>query len=71
MQTKIQQNQTLSELKTENKDRVEKGLQPTYQKKRDIKNKKYEKQFDQLQKDGRLEKFLQNKSEDVDKKRNK
>ena len=59
----------LGDLKNENKERVQKGLDPVFKKKRDVKNMQFMKKFDDLEKSGKLEKFMKSREEENDKKR--
>ena len=51
--------QQKSELKTENKERVEKGLEPKFLKKRGFKELELKKKFDKLEASGGTAKFLE------------
>ena len=64
-----EQTELIGQLKTDNRDRATKGLEPVYQKKRDIKNIEFKKQFDKLESTGRLDKFMERKTEEMDKKK--
>ena len=61
--------QTITQAKQNNKDRVEKGLNPVFLKKREIKEMRYKDKFDNLEKQGRLDGFMLKKQEEMDKKR--
>ena len=52
---------TMNRLKDENKERIEKGHEPVYLKKREIKTLKHKDRFEQLEKDGKLDKFMEKK----------
>ena len=56
-------------MKNQNKERAKHGLEPIFKKKRDVKNMRYEKQFNDLEKSGKLDKFMKTKEEENDKKR--
>ena len=47
--------QLLGDLKNQNKERVQKGLEPVFKKKRDVKNMEFMKKFDDLDKSGKLD----------------
>ncbi|CDW79299.1 rrna processing protein [Stylonychia lemnae] len=64
-----QEKEVIQEQKKVNKERAEKGLQPLYLKKREIKEMQVKQKFEKLDKDGNLEKFIQRKQEEKDKKR--
>ena len=59
----------IDEIKQQNKDRVKQGLNPIYLKKRDIKEHELKTKFDKLDKSGRLDKFMEDKAVEYDKKR--
>ena len=59
----------MKEAKDANKERAKQGLEPIYLKKREIKQLKFKDKFEKLEKDGKLESFLEKKTEENDKKR--
>ena len=59
----------MKEVKNTNKNRVKSGQEPVFKKKREMKNMRYEQQFDQLEKEGKLDKYMRMKEEENDKKR--
>ena len=61
MEKKRGQHETMKRLKDENKQRIEKGQEPVYLKKRDIKTLKHRDHFDRLEKDGKLDAFMEKK----------
>ena len=56
-------------MKNQNKERANKGLDPVFKKKRDVKNMQFMQKFEDLDKSGRLEKFMKVREEENDKKR--
>ena len=51
-------NNTLTNIKSQNKERIDKGLNPIFKKKRDIKATRLETKYDDLEKKGKLDKFM-------------
>lgn len=56
-----EQKELIDQVKHENKERAQQGLAPIFKKKRDLKAMQLQKKFDQLDKSGRLEKFMKKK----------
>eukprot|EP00347_Sterkiella_histriomuscorum_P011724 403371354 len=63
---KQQEKEVIKEAKKANRERVEKGLEPVYLKKRDIKEMKVKQKFEKLDKEGKLEQFIMKKQEEKD-----
>ena len=59
----------LKEIKQENKARAEKGLDPKFMKRRELKELRHKDQFEKLEKSGKLKEFIERKAEENDKKR--
>ena len=57
------------EMKKLNKERIKEGKEPIYLKQRDLKNIHLKDKFEQLDKAGKLENFMEKQHEKVDKKR--
>ena len=57
----------MTTIKSENIDRVKKGLEPVFKKKREIKQMKYQNQYEQLEKTGKLDSFMKRKGEELEK----
>jgi len=58
-------------LKQQNKERVAQGQNPVFAKKREIKHIALKDKFDKLQRKGQLNKFIDKRTEEVEKKRRK
>ena len=58
-----------NKLKQENKKRVERGLEPVFAKKADLGKVLLEEKFEQLEKKGQTERFLEKRHEMIDRKR--
>ena len=56
-------------MKQENKEGAEKGLDPKFLKRRDLKEMRYKEKFETLEKSGKLKEFIEKKQEETDKKR--
>mmetsp|Transcript_14695 Transcript_14695/g.25015 ORF Transcript_14695/g.25015 Transcript_14695/m.25015 type:complete len:110 (-) Transcript_14695:43-372(-) len=69
LKQKKEEEGVLDEMKQQNRERASKGFEPVFHKKRDMKTIKLKKQFDELDKKGKLDKFLDEKTQEVDKKR--
>ena len=67
-ESKLKQKDILKSVKELNKERVSKGAQPYYLKKSQLKDLQLKEKFDKLDKEGRLESFLQKQQEFSDKK---
>ena len=59
----------LKQAKVENEERVAEGLAPKYLKKRDFKEMRLKDQFDKLEKRGALDKFMEKRGEENERKR--
>ena len=59
----------LKEVKQTNKDRAMKGLDPMFLKKRELKELRHKGQFEKLEKEGKLDEFMQKKQEEKDRRR--
>ena len=59
----------LKAAKQENIDRVQKGQQPVYLKKRELKERQHVDRFEKLDKEGKLQEFIQKKQEENDRRR--
>ena len=56
-------------LKAQNKERVQNGLEPVYLKRKEVKNVHLKQKFEQLEKSGKLDSFMEKRYEEVDRKR--
>ena len=52
------QREVLKQVKLQNEERVQKGLTPVFKKKRELKEQKYLSKFESLQKEGKLDSFM-------------
>lgn len=59
----------LKEAKLENRQRAEKGLEPKYMKKKELKEMRHKEHFEKLEKSGKLKEFIEKQTEIQDKKR--
>ena len=59
----------MNKVKQDNIERAQRGLAPVFKKKRDLKAMQLQQKFDQLESSGKLDKFMQKRMEDKDKKR--
>lgn len=55
--------------KMENIERVKKGMEPVFLKKRELKERQHIEKFEKLEKSGKLDDFIQKKQEENDRKR--
>ena len=55
--------------KMENIERVKKGMEPVFLKKRELKERQHIEKFEKLEKSGKLDDFIKKKQEENDRKR--